>query len=261
MAETPPPEPSPRNMGNIHPTGITELYIPSSPVADICFVHGFTGHPERTWRSKKRDINTELSTEKCPKRKRFPFSHQRGDGLGTSSDASARPEFMYWPRDLLPDIVPDARVLTFGYDTNIRHSLNGPISQNRLGDHATDFLSALETCRFQSTRRPLIFIAHSLGGLLVKDMLRLSKSYENSQPDRYNVYESTASLFFFGTPHAGADPRNPLHRVLTNITEAVGFRVNKEIVQTLMPRAERSKLLAEDFLKWTTERDGGIYTF
>lgn len=152
-------------------------------------------------------------------------------------------------------------MLTFGYDTNIRHSLNGPISQNGLGDHAADFLSALESCRIQDARRPLIFVAHSLGGLLVKDMLRLSKSYENSQPDRFEVYESTTNLFFFGTPHAGADPRNPLHRVLTNITKAVGFRVNEAIVQTLMPGAERSKLLAEDFLKWTSERDWGIYTF
>lgn len=152
-------------------------------------------------------------------------------------------------------------MLTFGYDTNIRHSLHGPISRNRLGDHAADFLSALEGCRTQDARRPLMFIAHSLGGLLVKDMLRLSKSYERSQPDRYNVYEFTTSLFFFGTPHAGADPRKPLHRILTDIIKAVGFRVNEEIVQTLMPGAERSKLLAEDFLGWTSERDWGIYTF
>ncbi|KAI1163957.1 ankyrin [Nemania serpens] len=227
MSGDSPPEPGAIYMGSIHPTGITELYIPSSPVVDICFIHGFTGHPERTWPSKKRAINTELPAEKY----------------------------------LLPHIVPNARVLTFGYDTNIRHSLNGPISQNGLGDHAADFLSALESCRIQDARRPLIFVAHSLGGLLVKDMLRLSKSYENSQPDRFEVYESTTNLFFFGTPHAGADPRNPLHRVLTNITKAVGFRVNEAIVQTLMPGAERSKLLAEDFLKWTSERDWGIYTF
>ncbi|KAI8946308.1 ankyrin [Xylaria longipes] len=163
--------------------------------------------------------------------------------------------------DLLPDVVPNARVLTFGYDTNIRHSLNGPISQNRLGDHAKDFLFALEGYRRQATLRPLIFVAHSLGGLLVKDMLRLSKAYQQSQPDRYTIFHSTVSLFFFGTPHAGADPRNTLHRVLTNITEALGFNVNKEIVQTLMPGAERSKLLAEDFLKWTSEHDWDIYTF
>ncbi|KAI0438676.1 hypothetical protein F4803DRAFT_534198 [Xylaria telfairii] len=261
MAGNPALEPGTRYMGDVHPTGITELYIPRSPTVDICFVHGFTGHPERTWRSKQRAIKMDLSTKKGPKLRRFPFSHQRDYESESSGDTSAIPEFTYWPRDLLPVVVPNARVLTFGYDTNIRHSLNGPISQNRLGDHARDFLTALASYRTQETHRPLIFVAHSLGGLLVKDLLRLSKFYEQSQPEFYSTYESTSSLFFFGTPHAGADPRNILHRVLTDLIKAVGFQVNKEIVETLMPGAERSTLLAEDFLKWTSERNWGIYTF
>ncbi|TGJ85233.1 hypothetical protein E0Z10_g3561 [Xylaria hypoxylon] len=265
MTETSSPESGTRYMGDIHPTGMTVLYVPSYPVVDICFVHGFTGHPERTWRSKKRTSNAEPSIQKLGKRAKFSnfisYSHQSDDVSEASSLVPARPEFVYWPRDLLPDIIPHGRVVTFGYDTNIRHSLNGPISQNRLGDHATDFLSALEDCRHQDPRRPLMFIAHSLGGLLVKDTLRLSKSYEHIQPDRYHVYGSTTNIFFFGTPHAGTDPRNTLHKVLANIIEAVGFRVNKEIVRTLMPGAERSKLLAEDFLKWTNERDWKIHTF
>ncbi|KAJ2985713.1 hypothetical protein NUW58_g5388 [Xylaria curta] len=240
---------------NIHSTGITVLYAPSSPVVDICFAHGFTGHPVRTWRSKKRAMNTEPSAQKHSRRAKF------GKFISRSHQDDPEPEFMYWPRDLLPGIIPRGRVLTFGYDTNIRHSLNGPISQNRLSDHATDFLSALGSYRSQDDRRPLIFVAHSLGGLLVKDTLRLSKSYEHAQPDLYRVYSSTRSLFFFGTPHAGADPCNTFHGVLLSIIKAVGFRANNEIVRTLMPGAERSKLLADDFLKMTSERDWEIYTF
>ncbi|KAI3325835.1 ankyrin [Xylariaceae sp. AK1471] len=265
MAETTLAEPGARRMGDIHPTGITELYVPSSPIVDICFVHGFTGHPERTWRSKKRAKNLKEPNKKSMKRAKLGqfFSNSRPsiDIITTNDTISDMPEFTYWPRDLLPDIIPPARVLTFGYDTNVRHSLQGPISQNRLSDHAGDFLVALEDCRRQNPLRPLIFIAHSLGGLLVKDTLRISKSHEHSQPDLWSIYESTTNLFFFGTPHAGADPRNTLHRALTNLTKALGFQVNKEIVQTLMPGAERSKLLAEDFLRWTSERGWAIYTF
>ncbi|KAI0419818.1 ankyrin [Xylaria grammica] len=265
MTESSSPEPGVRHTGHVHPTGMTVLYVPSCPIVDICFVHGFTGHPERTWRSKKRMASAKTSIEKFSKRvklsKFLQRSQQRDDLSESSSVLPITPEPPYWPRDLLPDVIPRARVLTFGYDTNIRHSLNGPISQNRLGDHATDFLSALDDCRSQCPNRPLIFVAHSLGGLLVKDVLRLSKSYEDTQPDRYNVYGSTTSLLFFGTPHAGADPRNAVHKVLTNIVKATGFRVNEQIVQTLMPGAERSKLLADDFLKWTNERDWNVYTF
>ncbi|GAP90717.1 putative vegetative incompatibility protein HET-E-1 [Rosellinia necatrix] len=259
MAGTPSPESSARNMGSIRPTGITVLYAPSSPVVDICFVHGFTGHPERTWRSKKRTINAGLSTPNAPKRAKFSGiirSPRRQDcAFGSGS------EFTYWPRDLLPGTIPDARTLTFGYDTNIRHALNGSASQNGLEDHAIDFLSALEDVRQEDSHRPLIFVAHSLGGLLVKDLLRVSKSYQQDQPDRYHVYESTASLFFFGTPHAGAEPRNSFHRVVSNIAKAVGFKVNEEIIRILMPGAERTKMLAEGFRSWTTERDWRIYTF
>ncbi|KAI8626193.1 ankyrin [Xylariaceae sp. FL1651] len=271
MAQITPTEPGAKRVGNIHPAGITELYVPSSPIVDICFVHGFTGHPDRTWRSKKRAKKTEISSNHVAKRAKLAsfMTHSRlaeentnnPDVISEMSDTSELSESVYWPRDLLPEIIPQARVLTFGYDTNIRHSLGGPISQNRLSDHAGDFLAALEGCRHRNPCRPLVFIAHSLGGLLVKDMLRISKSYESSQPDRWRVYESTASLLFFGTPHAGADPRNALHRTLTNIIKALGFRVNNEIVQTLMPGAERSKLLADDFLKWTSACGWDIYTF
>ncbi|GAW24367.1 hypothetical protein ANO14919_139510 [Xylariales sp. No.14919] len=259
------PEPGVRHTGHVHPTGMTVLYVPSHPTVDICFVHGFTGHPERTWRSKKRTASAKTSIEKFSKRAKLSTfmqrSQQRDDLSESSSVLPVTPECVYWPRDLLPDVIPHGRVLTFGYDTNIRHSLNGPISRNRLGDHATDFLSALDDYRCQCPHRPLIFVVHSLGGLLVKDMLRLSKSYEHTQPDRYHVYGSTTSLFFFGTPHAGADPRNTIHKVLINIVKVIGFRVNEQIVQTLMPGAERSKLLADDFLKWTNERDWNVYTF
>ncbi|KAI3326553.1 ankyrin [Xylariaceae sp. AK1471] len=278
MAETTLVELSARRISDIPPTGITELYVPSSPIVDICFVHGFTGHPERTWRSRKRAKNLEVPNKKSTKRAklgRFLSNSSPGtDAIAHNDTVSDIPEFAYWPRgiitsktnhrvnsDLLPDVIPHARLLTFGYDTNIRHSLEGPISQNRLSDHAGDFLFALEDCRQQNPCRPLIFIAHSLGGLLVKDTLRISKYYEHSEPDRSNIYESTTNIFFFGTPHVGADPRNTLHRTLTNLTKALGFQVNKEIVQTLMPGVERTKLLAEDILKWTSECGWTVYTF
>ncbi|KAI1172101.1 hypothetical protein F4777DRAFT_590802 [Nemania sp. FL0916] len=254
------PQPGATYTGQVHPTGMTVLYDPSCPIVDICFVHGFTGHPERTWQSKKRAMNSEPSFQKLSKRAKLgQFTISTSDRGGS---AHAEPQSaVFWPRDLLPGVIPHSRVLTFGYDTNIRHSFNGPISQNRLSDHAKDFLAALQDCRRHHSRRPLIFVAHSLGGLLVKDTLRLSKSFDPIQPDAYDIYMSTSSLFFFGTPHAGADPRNTLHKIICNLTRILCFRVNEEIVQALMPGAERSKLLAEDFPKWTFDRDWNIFSF
>ncbi|KAI0475341.1 hypothetical protein GGR56DRAFT_508490 [Xylariaceae sp. FL0804] len=253
-------------MNQIHSTGITELVVPPSPLIDICFVHGFTGHPERTWRSKKRTNRVEPgsgSGSEGPSKRPRISSYLRNPNR-VKDDAGDVPETLdhvYWPKDLVPDIIPQARVLTFGYDTNIRHTLINPPSANRLIEHAQDFLSALEACRIQEPRRPLVFIAHSLGGILVKDLLRESKSYIVIQPDRSLIYQSTTHLLFFGTPHAGADPRNGFHRALTSIVEAAGFRANRDIMQTLMPGAERLVLLKHDFQAMIDERDWGIYTF
>lgn len=257
-----------KHLRQIHSTGVTELYVPDSPVLDVCFVHGFTGHPELTWRSKKRSKRqapSESVLDTPSKRKRFGFlPSPRTSSSRESSSAertTATGEYPYWPRDLVPQIIPDARVLTFGYDTHIRHSVSRPPSQNRLIDHGSDFLCALEDCRRLDPSRPLLFIAHSLGGLVVKETLRQSKSYEQEQPDRALIYLRTAGIIFFGTPHAGADPLNGIHHSLVRLVKALGWRVNDQVVQTLMPNAERLVMLSEEFLSMVHARCWQIHSF
>jgi pimeloyl-ACP methyl ester carboxylesterase len=50
--------------------------------------------------------------------------------------------------------------------------------------------------------RPLIFIAHSLGGLLVKAMLRAAQSLRNR--DWQRLLKNTKGIAFLATPHTGA---------------------------------------------------------
>jgi pimeloyl-ACP methyl ester carboxylesterase len=50
--------------------------------------------------------------------------------------------------------------------------------------------------------RPLIFIAHSLGGLLVKAMLRAAQDFKNPEWER--LLGNTKGVAFLATPHAGA---------------------------------------------------------
>jgi chaperonin GroEL len=51
--------------------------------------------------------------------------------------------------------------------------------------------------------RPLVFIAHSLGGLLVKQLLRHSLEYDN--PLWTPVAANTRGIVFLATPHAGSE--------------------------------------------------------
>ena len=48
---------------------------------------------------------------------------------------------MPWPQQLLPTKIPQARILTFGYDAYV--TARKMISSNRIGDHAKNLLAAV----------------------------------------------------------------------------------------------------------------------
>lgn len=225
------------------------------------FVHGFNGHPERTWTHKRGDAKVpdegdESESVEPPSkvRKLNPFS-------GFQQKNSTRPTAVYWPRQLVQETVPNARVLTFGYDTHVRHMLGRPVSQNTVYDIAWDFLVALEAERRLDPSRPVLFVAHSLGGIVVKEMLRRSSSSHLSQPQLHDVFESTIGIMFFGTPHGGADPRGVLQHVAEKAIKAAGFSVNKQIVDTLLPSAERLRELRDEFSPMAHQQGWIIHSF
>jgi hypothetical protein len=80
-------------------------------------------------------------------------------------------EGVFWPKELLPKVVPQTRIFTWGYDVDINH-LFSSASQATVFQHAGTLLSDLANKRTSNVekRRPLIFIAHSLGGIVVKDV-------------------------------------------------------------------------------------------
>ena len=74
-----------------------------------------------------------------------------------------------WLRDFLPNDLPRARILLYGYDSN----LAGSQSRNILADLSNNFVVKLHTMRSlsKSENRPIILIGHSLGCLIIKDAL------------------------------------------------------------------------------------------
>ncbi|KAH7258710.1 hypothetical protein B0J15DRAFT_465964 [Fusarium solani] len=104
----------------------------------------------------------------------------------TSKDKS----IVFWPRDLLKKEIPDSRITSFGYDANAGH-----------------FWSMAS----QNHGRPIIFVAHSLGGLVVEDLMidhrqkGLLHSKNSAQLHLQDISKSTIGIAFLGTPHLGAD--------------------------------------------------------
>jgi hypothetical protein len=74
-----------------------------------------------------------------------------------------------WLRDSLPQDFKNARVLVYGYDSHI----NGSTSFQTLESLATSLRNHVEGMKPLSHslhETPIIFIAHSLGGLVLKQV-------------------------------------------------------------------------------------------
>jgi hypothetical protein len=196
--------------------------------------------------------NDELAEPPSKIRKLGLFSKPRQEDFHTA---------IYWPRDLIPFTAPNARVLTYGYDTHIRHKLGPPVNKNTIYDIAWDFLIALEAERRAEPLRPALFMVHSLGGIVVKEMLRRSSGCHQGQTHLRGIFESTIGIMFFGTPHGGAEPRGILQHIAEKAIKAAGFSVNEQIVNTLLPSAERLRELRDEFGPMAYEQNWIIHSF
>ncbi|TDZ23557.1 Protein SERAC1 [Colletotrichum orbiculare MAFF 240422] len=239
-----------------------------SPDLDIVFVHGLQGHPFDTWTVKpviqphkknEKDRNCFGRLFKGKKAERKDAEHsatasdhttpgsdqhpqQETGGDSTNSAASApRPSGCFWPRDLLKKDFPTARILTYGYDSSVSHFFEGPANVSNIYDHARDLLQRLAEERVDCENRRLIFIAHSLGGLVVKAALRDSQLASETKKDLRNVHASTIAVLFFGTPHRGSEWVNA-GKMAQNFAKAFGFSttsMNLDLLNKSSPTLER----------------------
>jgi hypothetical protein len=77
-----------------------------------------------------------------------------------------------WPAKLLSKDFPDARILTYGYDSQVSHFFGGGASQNDMITIANGFLNELAAERVGARGRDLMIISHSMGGLITKEVCR-----------------------------------------------------------------------------------------
>lgn len=103
----------------------------------------------------------------------------------------------FWPRWLSEDF-PAVGIWSLGYAVSASawkgHSMP-------LYDRANHTLDLLDLDHLG--QRPLAFICHSLGGLLVKQLLRSARDSTNA--DWKRITEQTRLIVFLSTPHSGAD--------------------------------------------------------
>ena len=106
----------------------------------------------------------------------------------------------FWPAWIGHD-VQDVGVWSLGYDA-AKFAWQGAAMP--LEDRATNGLALMDIEGIG--KRPIIFIAHSMGGLLVKQMIR--NGIDMGDPRWKAIADQTKGVCFIATPHTGADLAN-----------------------------------------------------
>ncbi|KIW35358.1 uncharacterized protein PV07_02057 [Cladophialophora immunda] len=146
----------------------------------------------------------------------------------------------FWLQDFLPLQIPDARVLTFGYNADAAFGQ----STGEIVDHAKSLLSSLVDKREEQDeiQRPLVFVAHSLGGIVVKQALFQAKL----EPRYESIRDATVGLIFLGTPHRGSG-KATYGKVLASVAQFVSHHPPPRLLTALQTNSDALFRLTTDF--------------
>ncbi|OCK98199.1 uncharacterized protein K441DRAFT_741253, partial [Cenococcum geophilum 1.58] len=185
-----------------HCLNLTTLFEPSegeSLKADFIFVHGLNGHAIGSWTAPNG---------KC------------------------------WPRDFLGHDLAGLRILSFGYEANLKFDT----STSQLSDFGLQLIEQLLILRptTEDKERPLFLVGHSFGGTIINWTLHRLWSRQKCNTEYGQTLSAIRCAAFFGTPHQGMnnEPLEPLtlKRIHSSMTRTL---------RDLQPDSELLKMLRD----------------
>ena len=183
------------------------------PNIDIILVHGAHGHPINSFACHFTEPSNEIM----------------------------------WPRDFLPKVLEEVgifpRVMTLGWDANTWLDPYKSIP-NAYGDLA----EALSREEPGNISRPVIFIAHGIGGLLVKQIVVQTINFGFNFPDFENPIKA---CYFLAVPHNDGSSKNGFASVLSNMQSML-----KHSSKPVTPSTKALKSRNTSIINLSTEFDG-----
>ena len=145
--------------------------------ADVVFIHGLQGGPYASWRTKGAERTADITLNQC------------------------------WPSEWLAREpgMGNVRLLSLGYPTKIFDWEGASVSFREQSGKVMKKLAAAGV-----GQRPVIFVAHSMGGLVIKEMIMQSSNAERESGSDYDdprirdVLSNTKGVVFYSTPHSGS---------------------------------------------------------
>ncbi|KAI0537644.1 hypothetical protein GGR58DRAFT_331670 [Xylaria digitata] len=152
-------------------------------------------------------------------------------------------ETVYWPADLLPSAVPRARIWTYGYNADVSSGFFRPNNQNSILEHGNDLMVKVE--RALRDELPIIFVAHSVGGLVVKVAIN---NMHSSIGVRYQrLARRIWTVIFCGSPHRGSDAA-AWGKLATNLIAVALMDSNSRLLSDLQVDSRALSRIQADFL-------------
>lgn len=124
----------------------------------IIFVHGLQGHPRRTWYQEIAAPSVNSKEEKVQQNARNSRTDnhrliRKWQSVGNRIDGG-----VFWPADLLPQDCPQARIVTFGYDSKITKLFRDAVNQCNVFGHARNLLYGLNRIRSDCVCIPHVYL-------------------------------------------------------------------------------------------------------
>lgn len=171
----------------------------TEPIADIIFVHGLLGATFWTW----RQCDTQRNTLEMKSRNK---SKENVYELKNSSSSYS----MCWPKDWLTVDFPLLRILSVDYQTCISKWSSECFQEkekNNISKTSRELINKLLLSNVGE--RPIIWIGHSMGGLIVKQIL--ADAIESNDEKIKLLALRTSGIVFFSVPHKGSELANKIN--------------------------------------------------
>lgn len=206
--------------------GLHRIFAPAQDAqADIVLVPGLGAHPYHTWIWKGPNA----------------------------------PQGFSWIREALPADFPTARILLFQYKS--QWFGNDSVSAS-LTDIANSLVRDLDndTERKKAPQRPILFIGHSLGGLVIAKAIWTAQARNDYFP---RVFRSITGCLFLGSPFRGSEASVNAGN-LADVLGAFGLSSkikNSALLQLLKPQDDTLQEVVNNFTRIANRNWINIFCF
>lgn len=157
-------------------SGVYKLSEPAGPLkVEIVFIHGLQlfDHSEAYWKTWIAGKVDKDGKEFC------------------------------WPMTWLTEDVPGARIWSLSYDSTAwRTSTTGNVDGYASGESLVQEM--VESAKIGQHKCPVVFVCHSLGGVLVKEIVKHAHDTFGKDEKYKNFLQSIRGYLFYSTPHDGS---------------------------------------------------------